>query len=270
MINFNGELVSPNAFATSNRAFLYADALFDTLLYKNESLIFIEDHYFRLLAGMRQLRMEIPGFFTQEFWENEIFKTIKDSHLKTARIRTTIFRNSLGYYFPESNEIQFVIQVNSVESKIKNPYTIGIYKDNLLNTNNIDNIKTTNKLIHVLASIYANENNFDNCLLMNHKKQIVSAINANIFLVSKTNIYSPALSEGCVNGITRKKMIELIRKSDDFQLIESAISAYDLPNADEIFLTNSIIGIQSVSNYKKTSYSNEVAAIFRVELEKGY
>ena len=69
MINFNGSIVSQNSnILTQNRAFLYGDAVFETVKIVDSKVLFLEDHYFRLMSSMRILRMEIPMNFTMEYF----------------------------------------------------------------------------------------------------------------------------------------------------------------------------------------------------------
>jgi len=266
MLNFNGQIVeNSNQLIEKNRGFLYGDALFDTLAYRNSKLEFIEQHYFRLLSGMRQLRMEIPSYFTQKYWQTEILKTVTANQLKDARVRTSIFRNYGGLYTPKKQNVSFIIEVTALSYQNKKTFRLGIYKDNYINDSSINNIKTSSRLINVLASIYAKENDYDTCLLLNHKKQIAETTHANIFLVFGNLIKTPALSEGCVKGIVRERIIELIKESD-YQLLETEISPYELQKADEVFISNSIIGIQSITHYKKKEYVSKISGLLRDEL----
>lgn len=267
MINFNGTITEDANFSlTKNSAFLYGDALIDTLVIKDNSIVFIEAHYFRLLAGMRQLRMEIPNYFTQNFWKDEILKITKSNNLENARVRTTIYRDTGGLLVPESNEICFLIQCSILNYQTKSSYTVGIYFDNYINNSSISSIKTTNRNTNTLASIYATENSFDNCLLINHKKQIVAATNANIFLVFGKELKTPALNEGAIDGIIRKKIIELVGNSKDYEVIECEIDAFELLKADEVFITNSVIGIQPVTEYKRKNYTTIVSNDLAIRL----
>lgn len=269
MINYNGNIQADTNFSLgTNRAFLFGDALFDTLVCRENNLIFIEAHYFRLVASVRQLRMEIPLNFTQEYWQNEIIKTLKANQLTTARVRTTIFRDADGLYNPTSNQIKFIIQVNSLNHQNKQTYKLGIYKDNYLNTNNINNLKTTSRIQNVLASIYNTENQLDTCILLNHKKQITEAIHSNIFVVFGNQIKTPALSEGCIDGIIRKKIIKLCADLTKFEILECSITPFELQQASEVFLTNSVIGIQSVTHYKKRNYTTDVGDFLAQKLKE--
>jgi branched-chain amino acid aminotransferase len=117
MINYNGTITSEERLISlNNRGLAYGDALFETIKINYGKILFWEDHYFRLMASMRILRMEIPMNFTMEFLEEEIFKLLEARQLKnsTARVKLTIFRNDGGYYLPETNNISFIITANAL------------------------------------------------------------------------------------------------------------------------------------------------------------
>lgn len=274
MINFNGDLVqNSNQSIENNRGFLFGDAVFETLKVLDNKILFLEDHYFRLMASMRVLRMEIPMNFTMEYMEEQIMKTVSnfDKNAISYRVRITFFRDSEGLYLPLNNNFtKFLIQISPLENGVyvndTKDYEIEIYKDFYVTKQLLSSLKTTNKLINVTASIFAEENGYQNCLLVNNEKNIVEAINSNIFIVNGKTIKTPPISDGCVNGIIRKQIIELISKSDEFTLEEVSISPFELQKADEIFLTNIISGIQSVSKYKKKEYVSEIANQLLIKL----
>jgi len=262
MINFNGELIAESDFTLNhqNRAFKYGDAIFDTLKYEGGSLQYIEDHYFRLMSSLRMLRMSIPMKFTLNYYENEILRTLKTSASeKSYRIRVTVFRKEGGLYNPLTNEINFVIEASELAISTINNYEIELYKDFHMFSGLLSTIKTNNKLINVLANIYASENGYQNCILINERKHLVEATNANIFLIKGNEILTPPLSEGCINGIIRKKIIDRLKDSNYFELKEIPISPFELLKADEVFITNSIIEIQSIHQYRKKIYRTKKA-----------
>ncbi len=270
MINYNGTLVSTDEkiLTVHNRAFKYADALFETIKVQNNTIYFLEDHYFRLMASMRMLRMEIPNRFTLDFFEEEINKTLEENAFTSARIRITIFRDSKGRYLPETNDISYVIEAEPLAINIKENYTIDVFKDFYVYTGILSTLKTTSKQVHIVASIYADENGFDNCLLLNDRKNVIEACNGNLFCVKGNVIKTPPLEEGCIKGITRKKLIEIINKNPNYTLEESKISPFELLKSDEVFITNAIVGIQPVSQYKRTKYVTQVADDLRNELNR--
>ena len=270
MINYNGTIISTKQYFLShnNRGFKYGDALFETLKVEGNSIIFSEDHYFRLMASMRMIRMKIPMTFTQEFFEDQINKTIGANQLMNARVRFIVFRKDGGLYLPNSNDIDFVVEVSKLNSYSKQVYEIDIFKDHYVLSGLLSTLKSNNKLLNVVASVYADENGFDNCVLLNEKKNIVEAINGNIFLVKANSIVTPSLTEGCLKGIIRKKIIEMLQKDNDYEIIETEISPFELQKADEVFITNSIIGIQSVTQYKKKTYITKTAQYLKEKLKQ--
>ena len=267
MVNYNGELLTEDKpiFTNNNRAFKYGDALFESVRYVNGTLFFWEDHYFRLMASMRILRMEIPMAFTLEYLEEEIMKTVaaNKSESGAVRVRLTVFRNDGGWYAPTTNEVSFVIETSVLESPFyllqEGNYEVELFKDFYVNKDMLSNLKTTNKALNVVASVFAQENGYANCLLVNTDKQVVEAINGNLFVVNGNQIKTAPLSDGCLDGIIRKKLMEIISASEDLELLEASVSPFELQKADELFLTNSIKGIQPISRYRKKEFGCEVA-----------
>ena len=267
MINYNGKLLKKDSFYLNheNRGLRYGDALFETIRVINGKIVFWEDHYLRLMASMRILRMEIPMNFTMEFLEEELLKTIRSNNLENTpvRIRLTVFRNNGGLYLPDTNDVSFCIECSVLESPFymvnDDRYELELFKDFYVNHDMTSTLKTNNRIINVVGSIYAKENGYDNCFLLNNDKQVVEALNGNVFMVNENTITTPPLSDGCMNGIIRKKIIETLNKHDGYSIAEKSISPFDLQKADELFITNSILGIRPVTKYRKKKFKNAVA-----------
>lgn len=265
MINFNGVLTDKSDFITpSNRALLYGDAVFETFKVVDNKILFLEDHYFRLMSSMRILRMKIPMNFTLEYLEEQIISlTLKLNIANNARVRMTVFRKDGGLYAPETNEVSFIITAKENLSREyllkKENYEVELFKDFHVSKHLISSLKTTNKIIQVVASVFAKENGFDDCILINDEKNVVETISGNIFMALDNQIITPPVSDGCLNGIMRKQVINELKSFTDFDVIENSISPFDLQKADELFLTNVITGIQPITKYRKKSYTTEVS-----------
>jgi branched-chain amino acid aminotransferase len=261
MINFNSELYTKEniQLTTDNRGFKYGDGIFETIKVVNKKVIFWEDHYFRLMASMRMLRMKIPMEFTLEFLEQEILKTV-DSLEKAVsyRVRLNVFRKDGGLYTPKTNAINYLIEASEISTQSKTTYEIDVFKDFYNYSGLLSTVKTNNRMLNTLASIYADENDLDNCVLLNERKGVVEVANGNIFIVKDTVVKTPALTEGCIKGIVRNKVIEILTKNQDFTIEETAISPFEIQKADEVFITNAIVGIQVVTKYKKKSFTTEL------------
>ncbi|MEI7508017.1 MAG: aminotransferase class IV [Flavobacterium sp.] len=265
MINYNGEILSSDSnLSNSNRAFLYGDGVFETLKVVNNKVLFIEDHYFRLMASMRIVRMQIPNNFTLEYMEEQIVNTAKASNCSdAARVRFTVFRNDGGYYLPETRDVSFMIQASPI-SEVKYsfpdaPYEVDLYKDFFITKQLLSTIKTTNKMINVTGSIFADENDLQNCILLNNEKNVVEALNGNLFMLMGDKLITPTIEDGCLNGIMRKQIIGIAKKIKTIEVLEATISPFDLQKADELFITNVIAGIQPVTKYRKKEYKTDLS-----------
>jgi len=266
-INYNGNIIGEEdtIFTINNRAFKYGDGVFDTCKYSYDKVLFWEEHYLRLMAGMRVLRMQIPMVFSMEYLEEEILTLIKANELehKAVRVRISVFRKDGGKYTPLSNEIDYVIEVQALSAPFyvldESAYEVELFKDFFVQADLLANIKHTNRTINILGSIFAEENDYQNCLLLNSNKNIAGALNGNLFMVNGRTLKTPSLSDGALNGITRKVLMKTLAKTQDYEVIEASISPFELQKADELFITNSIVGIQPIRQYRKKSYTYEVA-----------
>lgn len=267
MININGRILKEEEanISLKNRGLFYGDSIFDTIRVINGKIIFWEDHYFRLMASMRIMRMEIPPNFSPEFLEAEILDLLKARDLGSspARVRFTVIRKSGGLYGPDHLEIDYFIIAEELSSPFylldTENYEIELFKDHYINSGLLSTLKTNNKAVNVLGSIFAKENGYRNCLLLNESKNVVEALNGNIFLVNNNVIKTPPLTEGALNGIIRKQLLSIVKTMGDLTIQEAPISPFELQKADELFITNVIVGIQPVTRYRKKAYDTEVA-----------
>lgn len=267
MTNINGELLLEEkaSLSITNRGFAYGDAVFETIRVINGRIIFWEDHYFRLMASMRIMRMEIPLNFSPEFLETEIQNLVRKNDLfeSQARVKFTVFRKEGGLYAPATNETEYLITAEALPEAFyllrEDPYEVELFKDHYITAGLLSTLKTNNRAINVLGSIYARENDYNNCLLINEQKNVVEALNGNLFLVKDNVIKTPPLTDGCLKGITRGKILEIAKKLSEYKIEEASISPFELQKADEMFITNVMVGIQPVSKYRKKEYRIEVS-----------
>lgn len=266
MINFNGQIVDNTAIlSANNRGLNYGDALFETIKTAYGKLLFWEDHYFRLMASMRIMRMEIPMNFTMPFLEQQIHELLKANKLEneSSRVKLLVYRNEGGFYLPATNDISFVISSNKLEDDFyllnNDPYEVDLFKDFYIAPSLFSTLKTNNKALHVVGSIFSKENKLQNCLLLNTEKQVVEALNGNLFLVTGNLVKTPPLADGCLKGVMRKQIIGILNTFSDYEILETSISPFELQKADELWVTNVITGIQPITKYRKKTFNNKLA-----------
>ena len=266
MTNLNGTfLEQEQLLSINNRGYAYGDALFETIKASHGKLFFWEDHYFRLMASMRIMRMEIPMNFTMEFLEEQITNTLKAANLDTvsARVKLMIHRNEGGLYLPNTNAVSFIITVKQIEDDFYTLqdgfYEVDLFKDHYVSPSLLSTLKTNNKALNVVGSIYAKENKLNNCFVLNTNKHVIEALNGNVFVVKGNTIKTPPISDGCLKGVMRKQVIEVLKTFPEYELVEESVSPFELQKADEIFITNVIVGVQPVTKYRKKLFNTEVS-----------
>jgi branched-chain amino acid aminotransferase len=272
MINSNGTLVpTAESQLANNRGFLFGDGVFETVRVLDGKILFLEDHYFRLMSGMRIVRMQIPMDFTMEYLEIQILNTVQANNCAgSARARITVYRSAGGFYLPETNQVQYLIDAKPLDDTLYSIsgdlYEVDLYKDFYVTQQLLSSVKTTNRLVNITASIYAHENGLQNCLILNDSKNVIEATQGNLFLLAGNKLITAPVSDGCLNGVMRKQLLALARKIDGLEVLEESISPFDLQKADELFITNVIKGIQPITKYRKKEFKMDFAQQLLVRL----
>ena len=264
-IIFNGKILNQQdiQFNTIKRAINFGDGFFETIRIANGDVLFIESHLKRIFKALKILKISNSENFNSEIIKAKIKELLLYNKIDSGgRVKIYFFRSGLGTYLPVTNEISFIIECFHLENNLyqlnKKGFLVDIFYDYQKQINNLSAFKTSNSLLYVLASIYANDNDLNDTLILNEKKYIIESSNSNIFLFLKDSIITPALNSGCIAGIMREEIIKIINFLD-IKIIERDITLEDLMNSKEIFLTNVISGINWVGGYKKTRYYNTLS-----------
>lgn len=267
----NGHLISVYEPSVSfqNRAFRYGDSLFESIRVCNNKVMFLRDHIARLKLGMTVMRMNLPAEFNTENMFEQIVNLLKHNvHAPHARVRLTVFRNDGGYYSPESNDISFLIESELLDGAFElnqKGLWVDVYADIKKPVNKLSGIKTGSALFYVMAGLSKQSMKLDECLLINEMGNVCESVSSNVFMVKNGTIYTAPLSEGCVAGIMRKQILA-IAAEHKILAFESPLTLYNLMNADEMFLTNSIRGIQWVGQFRDKFYTNKTATFLTEKL----
>lgn len=261
-INLDGFLYEEDEpiFLVKNRGFRYGDALFESIRVVNGKACFIEDHFIRLKKGMEVLKMRSANISFKDL-KLQIEKLIEKNQLnKGGRIRLSVFRTGDGLYTPENEGKSYVIEAKPFTDNLyelnEKGLKVDTYNEVRRYRNSLSHIKSTNCIPYVLAGIYKKENDLDDCIVLNDQGRIAEAVSSNIFLYKNHTLYTPSLDEGCMDGVMRKQILK-VAKDLNINVFEGMLNGSMLLQADEMFLTNSIRGIQWVASYRQKRYYNK-------------
>ena len=265
MINYNGVIIEKSDLPSADiaRAAMYGDAVFETLKMQEGKLFFIEDHYFRLMAGMRILRMPISMDFTPEFFVEQAERLAEEVAIENGRLRIQVVRVAHGKYTPaEEQSTVWWMELEELESieyvHAEKGLTVDLFKDHYIQPGLLSTIKSSNSLPYVLGGIYARENNLDAVFMVNDNKMLVEANAANVFVLKGDVLRTAPLEDGALRGVFRKNLLNWA-KEIGLEVKEESINPFDLQKADEIWLTNTIIGVQWVEKYRRNTYKGDKA-----------
>lgn len=260
------------SFSVSNRSFRYGDGVFETIRCRNGQPLWWSYHFNRLKKSAELLKIELPDLFTPEQIHEKICDLLRVNEFgKGARLRLSLFRSSGGFYKPLNNMGEYVIEAEELENEKytlnKTGLNVGVYPEFTKACNALGGLKSSSALLYVMASIYAQENNRDDVVILNETGHVAEVTSSNIFMVAGKKLYTPDLDQACVDGVMRKVLLDISQKYG-YKVIECAILPDDLLKADEVFITNAIRGIQWVKGIKNKRYYHEVSSNLIAALEK--
>ncbi len=278
-INCNGEYcrAEENAISVYNRAFKYGDALFETMFASGSEIPLYNEHIKRLVKSMMVLKMEIPVKLSLEakVLQQEITRLLtKNKFFTSSKVRLTVFRQDGGNYVPTTNNVSYIVETEKLAianfEVLKSGLKIDVFTEIKKPINIFANMKTANSLLYVMAGIYQQKKNLDEVIILNQNNNICESVTSNVFVVKADKIYTPALSEGCIEGVMRQAILQLA-KENNMEIIENTLLTTDnLLQADEIFLTNAVQGIRWVAAFQNRRYFNKISKYLTFLLNNKY
>jgi len=243
-----------------NRGLRYGDGVFETMKLLNGNLVLADGHFARLWKGMQMLGFEIPKLMSPEKFTEEIQALAKkNGQEKKARIRLQVFRGDGGLYDKTGSQLNYCIEcwelAGDNDSLNSNGLELGIYTAARKSCDVLANLKHCNFLPYALAALHAKKEKWNDALLLNQYERICDSTIANIFFIKNGELFTPALSEGCVAGVMREQVIASL-KDTHWKVNETTLTIEALLQAEEVFLTNSIYNIRWVKSIGNIAYTN--------------
>ena len=226
--------------------FYFAQGVFETILIKKEA-IFLEEHINRLNKSIDIMNLgeHIDTKFIKNFIKEEKLKNIVLKIVVTEK--NIVFSTREIKYSKEDYENGFKLKLSYV---LRNPTSRMTYIKSLSYN---ENLYEYNK---------ANKEGFNEVVFLNIYGNIAEGATSNIFIIKDKKIYTPKISDGILPGVVRNWVIE------NFEVCEKHLNKKDLYSADEVFITNSVLGIMKVVQFEEKKYNTNVVQKIRSEYEQ--
>ena len=215
----DGKLVEQEEAKTSvfDHGTLYGDGIFEGIRFYNKRVFRLEDHMDRLYNCAHYLLLDIP--YTQEELSNAVCETVAASGLNDGYIRLVVTRGvgNLGLNpFNCKRSCVFIIA-----DKIS-LYDPDVYENGLaLITSSVrrnrpdtvcPQVKSLNYLNNILAKMEAVRQGAAEALMLNDLGNVAECTGDNIFIVKDGTVFTPPVTDGCLDGITRRVVLEICRE----------------------------------------------------------
>ncbi|MBB6713767.1 aminotransferase class IV [Clostridium gasigenes] len=217
---------------TLDEGLLFGRGAFETILVKEEPILFSQ-HIKRLNKAIEVLKIG------EKIEEKELLNKIKEYEIKYKAVKILV---------TQRNIIILEREINYKDEDYKKGFKLKLSKVIRNSTSSLTYIKSINYIENLMENQKAKEEGYNEVIFLNEKGFVTEGSTSNIFIIKKGIIYTPKVECGLLNGILRSFII------NNFTVIEKKITLKELLESDEIFITNSLVGIMKVTSIKENSY----------------
>jgi len=245
-----------------DRAIHYGDGLFETILYSDNKLHYWQQHYHRLYKSAEKLKMPCPHeqALLQDISEL-VSNNITADHYAIKIILSRGF-GERGYSFSRDASINRIVLLSeldasysSILSKTLLTGELFICEQQVSINESLAGLKHLNRLENVMARNEWNDKTmqFIDGLMLNADHEVIEGTMSNLFAIRDNQVFTPGLDRSGVRGVMRnaimKKAVE-----NNLPVMECRLAVEDLLTMDELFITNSLIGMKRVTKLGDTIY----------------
>ena len=229
--------------------FLLGLGLFETMRCFQGRIIHLDWHLARIKNAAKLIHLDLP--LTAAGLKNKIIATSKLNRLQDTQLRLTIWKSLSG------TGVFILVKEYSPFTRQKYQRGFSAVVSSFRQDENslLTRIKSTNRLIFNLSLAQAKKRGFDEAIILNHRGLVTEGARSNIFFRSGNTLFTPALSNGCLEGITRRVIFNLAQKKQ-IKICEGDFTLEDLQSAEEAFLTNSLIGVMPLTSLENKAIGN--------------
>jgi branched-chain amino acid aminotransferase len=251
-IAVNGRIVPETdaRISCEDRGFLYGDGLFETMKARQGCVDFLQRHLERMQSGARDLDIPFPPHRSFPPLIRELLA--KNQLQETAVVKLCLSRGRhtgpLTLYKPEEATLVMFARPWEEEEPSRWEQGLSITVETEIRQNALSGIchmKTLNYLAYLRVRTRAARAGFEDAILLNTHGELCECTTANLFWFRGGQLETPEASCGLLPGVVRAVVMDLMEQAGT-PVREVRRSADDLPDAEEIFVSNSVVEILPV------------------------
>jgi branched-chain amino acid aminotransferase len=217
--------VDPKILEVFTPGVFQAQGVFETLLAVGTKVFDVKEHLRRLNNSFKGAKVS----------SSILQKIVKENGFDRSRVRVLVWK--------ERQQVHTAVMVLRYQIPTQKIFKVCLVKTDRPANSRLANTKSLDYKLFADAYHTAKSKGFDEALLINQKGHIFEASRANIFIVSDGKLITPPLSSGCLNGITRQKLIKTAKEMG-LLVQEKNLTPSMVKSAQESFLTNSLLGLK--------------------------
>ena len=222
----------------------FARGVFETILVK-EKAIFLDEHIERLNKSINALSLG------KAINKDDVISFINENNIKNKALKIVVTEKNLVY---ATRDIKYK------DEDYINGFKVRISEVLRNSTSRVVAFKTLNYLENIIEYELCQSSGFNEAIFFTELGNLCEGCTSNIFIVKNKKIYTPPVKDGLLPGVVRNWVIK------NFQVKEARITKEELLNSDEVFLTNSLVGVIKVSSIEDKLFDSEVVK----EIKKQY
>lgn len=252
--------------APVSSAMLYGRGVFTTLAIYNSNPFLWPQHWQRISAHANKLDIDLTGCTPKNVGE-AMQKLIAVNQVKHGLARVIFLgrsgQESWRTKTTGTRKTDLLIMTGEVKKVPNSGLSLAVSPYRTNTSSPLAGIKSLNYLDRILSREEARKRDFDEAVVLNERGEIVSATTANIFWARNGKVHTPSLNTGAIAGVTRDCVIDVAEKHF-IPLVEGVYEMTDLVEADEIFLTSSVLGVAPVTTFDFRRYAVEAGSVLAI------
>jgi branched-chain amino acid aminotransferase len=181
-----------------------------------------------------------------------LHEVIRANHVSEGCARIYFVYNSVGFWQSEEERPKVDLIIYSAPlPQYREPIRLGLRQHGRHAASPLAGVKSTSWLPNVWALAQAQQEGFDESVLLNERGEIAECTAANIFAVKNGKVYTPPLNSGCLEGVTRGILFEIAPEAG-IGVAQQAMKPEDLYSADEVFITSTnrnLLGVGEIASH---------------------
>lgn len=274
-ICLNGEILPAKHanLSLGNRAFRFGEGIVEEIRSSGIRVPFFKEHFERLTKALNVLGISYLSAFTEESLKRSIELLIHRKKLYNInKVRISLWRHDDDQLLADKVDVQYLIEVEALDEKVftlnERGLNAGVFVGAYKGRSYLSPYTTNNNMFMMQALRFAKVENINACLICNPEGKIIEEATSNIFFANGKTIYTPAVEGGCIDGVVRRKVLEIAEKEGYIIIETDPLLPSFIYEVEEVFLTNDVYGIRWVGGYKHKRYRKKRAVDFVYRLNK--